>query len=220
MAKLRPGGGVGVAPSAQEKHSATSRTKTTARRWMSAERREAMLQRLEELFLTEGFRELTSDDIAARLQCSKSTLYAVASSKEELVNATIRHFFRDVTAVIEARVARIENPRDRIVTYLASVGDGMRRMSSACYNDMIDLEATDMIYQLNCRASARRVRELIHEGVQAGCFRPVHAEFIAEAARLLIDGIMDEQLLKRTGLSFGDAYVELSTLVLAALIAD
>lgn len=204
----------------QERYGVTRRAKTRARRRMSAERREAMLQRLEKLFLTEGFRELTSEDIAACLQCSKSTLYAVASSKEELVTATIRHFFRDVTAVIEERVARIENPRDRIVTYLASVGDGMRRMSPACYNDMIDLEATDQVYELNCRASARRVRELIHEGVQAGCFRPVHAEFIAEAARLLIDGIMDEQLLKRTGLSFGDAYVELSTLVLAALTAN
>jgi AcrR family transcriptional regulator len=187
---------------------------------MSDERREAMLQRLEKLFLAEGFRELTSEDIAARLQCSKSTLYAVASSKEELVTATIRHFFRDVTAVIEERVARIENPRDRIVTYLASVGDGMRRMSPACYNDMIDLEATDQVYELNARASARRVRELIHEGVEAGSFRPVHAEFIAEATSLLIDGIMHEQLLNRTGLSFGDAYLELSTLVLAALTAN
>lgn len=187
---------------------------------MSDERREEMLQRLEELFLAEGFSALTIDDIAARMQCSKSTLYAVASSKEQVVTATMKRFFREAAAVVESNVARIADPRERIATYLASVGDRMRRMSAACYDDMTSFEATDEIYQLNARASARRVRELVRDGVDAGVFRSVHAEFVAEATSLIIDGIMHGQLLDRTGLSSGDAYVELSTLVLDALTND
>jgi hypothetical protein len=81
-------------------------------------------------------------------------------------------------------------------------------------------ETAGMIYQLNARASARRVRELIHEGVKAKMLRPVHAEFVAESVGLLIDGIMHGQLLERTGLSSGDAYHELSTLVLQAMAID
>jgi AcrR family transcriptional regulator len=184
---------------------------------MSAQRRDEMLARLEQLILAEGFRELTIDDIASRLQCSKSTLYAVASSRDQLVAAAVRHFFRDATRAIETRVAEIAGPEERIATYLASVGDEMRRMSVACYDDMTSFEATDEIYRLNARASARRVRELIHEGVAAGAFREVNAEFLGESVGLLIDGIMHGALLERTGLSSGDAYLELSSLVLNAL---
>jgi AcrR family transcriptional regulator len=197
--------------------SQSRRTRVTARRRMSVERREAMLQRLEDLFLDEGFSELTIDDIAARLQCSKSTLYAVASSKEQLVTAAVKRFFREATRRIEERVAPIDRPEERIATYLASVGVEMRRMSRTCYEDMTIFEATNDIYRLNARASARRVRELIHEGVEAGNFRLVHAEFVGEAVGLLIEGIMHGRLLERTGLSSGDAYVELSSLVLSAL---
>ena len=170
-----------------------------------------------EMFLAEGFHALTVEEIAARLRCSKSTLYAVAPGKDQLVAAAMKYFFREATAHVEDNVASIEDPRDRIAIYLASIGDRMRRMSPACYRDMTASETAGMIYQLNARASARRVRELIHEGVEAQVFRPVHAEFVAESIGLLIDGIMHGQLLERTGLSSGDAYHELSALVLHAM---
>jgi AcrR family transcriptional regulator len=184
------------------------------------DRREAMLRRLVELFLAEGFNALTIDDIATRLRCSKSTLYAVATSKDQLVAAAMKYFFREATEYVESNVAATDDPRDRIAVYLRSVGDRMRGMSQACYDDMTNSETADLIYQLNAQASARRVRELIHEGVEAKVFRPVHAEFIGESVSLLIDGIMHGQLLKRTGLNSGEAYHELSALVLNAMRVD
>jgi len=186
-------------------------------RGMSEARREDLLQRLEDLVLREGFSHLTVDDLASRLQCSKSTLYAIAASKERLVVAVVRHFFREATARIEARVAEIEDPVNRISTYLASVGAEMRRMSPRCYADMVGTEATVDIYEKNSLAAARRVREFIQDGVAAGYFRAVNAEFVGAAVTLLIDGIQHGDLLERTGLSSGDAYTELSSLVLNAL---
>jgi hypothetical protein len=45
----------------------------------------------------------------------------------------------------------------------------------------------------------------------------VHAQFVGESVGLLVDGIQHGDLLERTGLSSGDAYRELSGLVLATL---
>jgi AcrR family transcriptional regulator len=46
-------------------------------------RRQAeLLDQLEALFLAEGFARFTLEDLAVRLHCSKSTLYALAGSKE------------------------------------------------------------------------------------------------------------------------------------------
>ncbi|RNM11819.1 TetR/AcrR family transcriptional regulator [Nocardioides pocheonensis] len=195
-------------------------TPAGGRRRLAEARREEMLRRLLEMFLAEGFSSLTVEEIASRLRCSKSTLYAVAPGKDQLVAAAMKCFFREATTYVEDSVARVEDPRDRIAVYLASIGDRMRQMSPACYSDMTASETAGMIYQLNARASARRVRELIHEGVKAKMLRPVHAEFVAESVGLLIDGIMHGQLLERTGLSSGDAYHELSTLVLQAMAID
>ena len=47
-------------------------------------RREEILDELEAIFLAEGFRGLTVGTLAARLRCSRSTLYALAATKEEL----------------------------------------------------------------------------------------------------------------------------------------
>jgi len=187
------------------------------RRRINVARRQELLRRLQDLVLAEGFALLTVDDIAARMQCSKSTLYALSSSREYLVTTAVKHFFRDATARIEDRIAGIGDPAERIAVYLAAVGTEMRRMSPACYADMVSHDSTSGIYAVNSAAAARRVREFIREGIDAGMFRPVHAEFVGEAVGLLIDGIQHGQLLARTGLSSGDAFTELSDVVLAAL---
>ena len=187
------------------------------RRRIDDARREELLGRIQDLVLTEGFARLTVDDLAARLQCSKLTLYVISSSKEYLVTTAIRHFFRDAAAYIEERVAGIADPAERIAVYLAGVGTQMRRLSQACYDDMVANDATRDVYALNSAAAARRVRGFIREGIDEGRFRTVHAEFVGEAVGLLIDGIQHGELLNRTGLSSGDAFTQLSDLVLAAL---
>jgi len=188
-----------------------------ARRRIDDARREALLGRIQDLVLAEGFARLTVDDLAARLQCSKSTLYAISSSKEYLVTMAIRHFFRDATAHIEDRIAGIADPAERIAAYLAGVGTEMRRLSQACYDDMVAHDSTRDVYAVNSAAAARRVRGFIRDGISGGRFRTVHAEFVGEAVGLLIDGIQHGELLNRTGLSSGDAFTQLSDLVLAAL---
>ena len=77
----------------------TAVARTTARSGETAmTRRQAeLLDQLESLFLAEGFARFTLDDLAVRLRCSKSTLYALAGSKEQLALRVIRHFFRKAT---------------------------------------------------------------------------------------------------------------------------
>ena len=196
---------------------ASRRVRATARRRIDDSRREQLIEQLEELMLAEGFAHLTMDGLAARLQCSKSTLYAVAAGKDRAVQSVLKHFFREATTRIEARVAPIADPAERIAVYLASVGDEMRRMSRQCHIDMVADDETFEMWALNARASAQRVREFISEGVAAGVFRGVHAAFVGETVGLLVDAIQHGELLERTGLSSGEAYTELSELVLATL---
>ncbi|MFE0021958.1 TetR/AcrR family transcriptional regulator [Amycolatopsis sp. NPDC059021] len=190
---------------------------TARTRRMSAARREELLRQLAGLVLAEGFARLTVDDLASRLQCSKSTLYAVAASKEQLVVLAVRHFFTESAARVSEKVAPITDPSQRIAAYLAGLGAEMRRMSPECYADMVTTQATAEIYARNSLAAAQHVRESIQDGVASGEFRAVNADFVGAAVSLLIDSIQHGELLDRTGLAMGDAYTELGNLVLAAL---
>ncbi|MFJ2113408.1 MULTISPECIES: TetR/AcrR family transcriptional regulator [unclassified Streptomyces] len=187
------------------------------RKRLDDERRAELLGRLREIVLTEGFARLTVDILAARLQCSKSTLYALSSSRHHLVATALKLFFRDAAEQVEKEVSAVVDPAQRISTYLAAVGAQMQRMSAACYDDMLDDDTTREIYTVNSLAATSRVRAMIHEGVESGDFRSVHAEFFSQAVGLLIDGIHSRALLGSTRLSSGDAFIELSNLVLAAL---
>lgn len=184
-----------------------------------AERLEALRDQLEDLILAEGFRGLTVDLMAAKLQCSKTTLYAIAPSKEQLVLTILKRFFRKAAGDVDASVAGIEDPATRIATYLDSVGEAMRKMSAACFEDMIRSEATRDVYDKNSRAAAEFVRGAIREGIKRKVFRSVHAAFVGEAVSLLIEAIQEGSLLDRTGLSSGDAFAELSAVVVGALAA-
>jgi AcrR family transcriptional regulator len=196
---------------------AALRTERVQRRRIDDTRKDALLERLKEVILKDGFSALTVDELASRLQCSKATLYAISSSKEYLVTTVLRRFFRDATRRIENRVGRVADPSKRIAAYLAGVGTEMRRMSPTCYADMVSHDSTRDIYGVNSHAASERVRQYIQEGVEAGSFRTVNAEFVGEAVSLLIDGIQHGELLERTHLTSGDAFTALSDLVVAAL---
>ena len=189
------------------------------RRRVDTERRTELLEALEELLLSEGFRSLTVDDMARRLRCSKATLYSVGSSKHELVVELTKRFFRQATSEIEAEIAGVCEPRLRISTYLKGVGTAMSRCSTAFYTDMVGFAPTAAIYSANSDAAARRVRELIDSGVRAGTLRAVDGTFAGQLIALAIEGIQSGTLLTPTGLSAGQAYTELADLLLHGLTA-
>ncbi|WP_143098876.1 TetR/AcrR family transcriptional regulator [Streptomyces sp. yr375] len=196
---------------------AVRRAAGAGRKRLDDDRRDELLGKLQGMVLAEGFAGLTVDMLATRLQCSKSTLYALSSNRHHLVATALKRFFHDAAEQVEQEVAAVADPAQQIAVYLAAVGRQMRRMSAACYDDMLDNDTTREIYTVNSLAATSRVRRMIHAGVESGDFRAVHAEFVSQAVGLLIDGIHSRELLASTGLSSGDAFIELSDLVLGAV---
>ncbi|MFC3961488.1 TetR/AcrR family transcriptional regulator [Nocardia jiangsuensis] len=176
-----------------------------------------LLRQAGDIVLSEGFTSVTMDELAQRLGCSKATLYSVAGSKEQLVQAITRQFFSEAAAQIEAEVATETDPRQRIRTYLSGVGTAMRRHSPAFYDDMVAYPPTARLYRRNSDAAARRVGELIDEGVRAKAFRDLNGTFAAHVVAVTIDALQSGALLDATGLSAGDAFTELGDLLLHGL---
>ncbi|MEU7816908.1 TetR/AcrR family transcriptional regulator [Pseudonocardia sp. NPDC049154] len=191
--------------------------RTPRRRIVDTARLDELRRRAEDIILAEGFTSVTMDELAGRLGCSKATLYSLAPTKEQLVLAVTRSFFREAAAEIERAVAAEPDHRQRIRTYLDGVGTAMRRHSLAFYDDMVGYEPTAQIYRKNSAAAATRVRELIEDGAQAGAFRPVNSPFAAQVIAVAIDAVQSGVLLERTGLTAGEAFSQLGDLLLDGL---
>jgi AcrR family transcriptional regulator len=182
-------------------------------------RLEELLDELVLIFLAEGFRQFTVAELAERLRCSKSTLYALGQSKEQLTVNVVRRFFRTATDAVEAATAQHEAPDERIVAYLHAVADALRPASAAFMADLAMHPATQAVYERNTALAARRVGEMIARGIETGAFRDVHGAFVADTVAATMTRIQTGAVLAATGLHDAEAYDELATLVLSGVRA-
>ena len=178
-------------------------------------RRQAeLLDQLEALVLSEGFARFTLEDLALRLRCSKSTLYALAGSKEQLSLRVIRHFFRKATDAVEAQTVTETDPALRVTAYLSAVARALAPAGPVFHRDLDAFGPGREVYERNTALAAGRVRELIAEGVAQGRFRDVHPALIADTVTTLMFRIGRGDTARATGLDDAAAYRELAALLL------
>ncbi|WP_235529959.1 MULTISPECIES: TetR/AcrR family transcriptional regulator [unclassified Nocardioides] len=176
-----------------------------------------LLDRLVDLMTSEGFARFTLDDIAVRMRCSKTTLYALAPSKPELVVEVVKQYFRNSVPRMEESVAAAEAPADRVTAYLLAVADYLAPLSRDFMDDVASFAPAAEVYRTNTIAAANRIRELIAEGIAAGQFRAVNAAFAAEMVAATMFEIQRGEMFARLEMSDAEAYTELAALVVGAL---
>jgi AcrR family transcriptional regulator len=182
-------------------------------------RRGELFDALLSLFLAEGFAHLTLDDIAARLRCSKSTLYTLTDSKEQLVRAATVHFFRRATEDVEQQVAQVAGARAQLTAYLSAVGTALDAASDQFMTDLDAFTPARDVYEQNTRMAARRVQEIICAGVATGEFRDVNAGFAADMAATMMVRVQQRTVRTATGLDDASAYRELAAILTGGISA-
>lgn len=183
-------------------------------------RRDELLSGLVDIFLSEGFAGFSLADLAVRLQCSKSTLYAVAPSKEQLITAVVRAFFRRAAERVEARLAAEAKPAARIGVYLDSIAAELTPASTSFYADLDGFAPAREIYAQNTAFAARRVQALVRDAQRPG--RPpgaavIDPAFIGAVAARVMESIQQGQLRTLTSLDDAAAYRALADLIVAGI---
>jgi AcrR family transcriptional regulator len=183
-------------------------------------RRLEVLDQLVDLFLHDGFARFTLDELARRLRCSKSTLYLVATSKEQLVAAVVRRYFQRATQAVEAEVDDRADPAARLTAYLRAVAAQLQDAGPTFFADVAGHAPARAIYEANTRHAARRVQQLVVEGIRAGRMRDLDAAFVGAAVEQVMTAIHRGDIAASTGLGDAAAYQELARLVSAALAQE
>lgn len=191
--------------------------RTPRRRVVDESRQQQLLDEVAGIFFEDGFTGVGVDDLARRLHCSKATLYGLAGSKEQLVMRITKRFFARSAAEIERAVGDESDPRRLVESYLEGIGTAMSSTSPRFHADMVAYPPTAEVYAHSASVAAQRVRQMIDQGVAGGHFRAVHGVFASQLVAMAIEGIHSGELLRDTGLSAGEAFTELSKLLLNGL---
>lgn len=180
----------------------------------AARRREALIGRLMEVFLDRGFAELSVADLAALLRCSKSTLYTVAPSREQIIAAVVRAFFRRATERVEAVLGSPADPRERVGAYLRAISAELAPASPAFFADLEAFAPAREIYKRNTAFAVRRVRGLVREAAPG-----TDAAFAGAVAGQVMESIHRGEIKAQTGLDDSAAYAALASLIVARMTA-
>lgn len=184
---------------------------------MSPRQNEVFAQ-LVALYLERGFSAFTLEQAAAELKCSKSTIYALAGTREQLVRMVVVSFFRRAAERVEEKLAAETDPIRRVTAYLAAVADELRPALPAFMDDVAGFGPTREIYERNTAIAAQRVRELISEGIDAQAFREVPVAFIADMMSSMMVRIQQREVAASTGLTDAEAYQQLASLIMNGIV--
>jgi AcrR family transcriptional regulator len=180
-------------------------------------RQKELFGQLIELYQRQGFAGGTLEDTAAVLHCSKSTIYSLAPSREQLVRAVVVAFFRGAAERVDAKVEQVSGPLEKIEAYLRAVAEELEQASEAFMNDVADFGPARETYELNTRVAAGRIRDLISAGVASGAIRRVDATFVADIVSAMMVRIQQREVFANTGLDDATAYQELANFVVSGL---
>ena len=173
-----------------------------------------LLDRLVDVLLRTGFADLTVEELSRELQCSKSTLYAVAPSKEQIVVAGVRHFFRRAADRVEIRLLRtVDDPIEQIRAYLVAISEQLAPASPAFFTDLDAWPVTREIYRANTAAAAGRVQSL----VRLAAPRSQDAAFVGAVAAQVMEAIHRGDIESSAGLDDSGAYRALAELIVRSL---
>jgi len=180
----------------------------------------ALLPRIEEIILHEGFSRLSVSDLADRLSCSKRTIYEIAPSKNELVLNILRGFFARIRSDAETTAALQSSPPQGLHDYLQVGVRAAQRLSQETVADIQRWEPALQVWQDHVRLRVQGFCDLLEHGIRTGAFRNVKSVLVAEIVFASLNRILQPEFFAATHISISEAFHEYYRLLMAAIAPE
>ncbi len=176
-------------------------------------RRSELLASLETLMLDEGFSAWRVGQLASRLNCSRSTLYKLAPSKDALVLLLIDAYV--IAALTRAKREGDDAgaPATAIIAYAEAINREQRRGSMRFWADVDAWDEADALIKCHAQSAVAVVKGYLDRGVESGEFRPANTELLAHIIWQAARQTRDPMLLGGCGLDAGQAMQELGRFI-------
>ncbi|AKK04113.1 TetR/AcrR family transcriptional regulator [Corynebacterium epidermidicanis] len=169
-------------------------------------------------FLKNGFATFTIDSAARELHCSKSTMYSLGATRDEIIRRILVSFFKEVTRRTDAQLTHNTSPKVALERYFTAMSAALEPASLAFLRDLSTVEVAREIYATNTQAATEKITNLIERGVAEGEFRTVNSSFLAHLISAAMQHIQTSAATPEVNAV--DAYRELGQLVIYGLYSE
>ncbi len=124
------------------------------------------------LFIRDGVRKITMDDIAEYSKVSKVTIYNIFVDKDSLFLEISKYIFSDYIEKLQGVIASGETLLERLYNYLNIISDFINSgkyelcRELALYNHAIETE-----YELYLKTYKQSMKALVDEGLESGLIK-------------------------------------------------
>lgn len=168
-----------------------------------------ILQTATELFLNQGFKSITMDDIAKEMGMSKKTIYSHYGNKEAIVIASAEHLFENICGGIDHICARKANPIEELYDIKKFVLEHLKgERTSPMYqlqkyypNVYKEMRKGQYDYMQSC------VIDNLERGIAQGLFiNDINVEFVSRIYFTGITGIKDASIFPQAQFPIADLH--------------
>jgi AcrR family transcriptional regulator len=165
-----------------------------------------LLNGLEAVILTDGFRDLTIGGLAEQLQCSRRTLYEIAESKEAIVLLAIDRIMHRLAYRAHDAVLAEHSHYDKLCAFLTKGLIELRMATVAFAEDVADAPAVHELIVHHLRYAQGLAATMLAEGTKAGEFIDVDPAVAAEMLDAGLERLLDPEALRRAGVGLGQGF--------------
>lgn len=158
-------------------------------------RHRQVLDGLEQLLLDGELAASTIGALAARLECSRRTLYELAPSKDQLFLLALDRFMHRIGREALESIDPAATPAAQLRQYVTA--DVRYAFQAAAYDDLSDVPGARRLLDRHLRFAATVIERLVENGIELGAFRAlepsvVAAVLVAGRVRLADPDVTDE----------------------------
>ena len=180
-------------------------------------RQEEVLDVVERVLQREGIRAVRMGQLAAEASCSRSTLYELATSKEDLlllvIDRMMRRIMRHGAAAIDEAGDPVEKIRAMMTSGVLDFGD----LGPSFLDAVRDHPPARLLFERRVVEGLDVLQALINDAIAAGEFRPVNSAVLAEAIFAIVTRFTDPDFVRATRVSSMSGLAELIDVLLDGL---
>lgn len=180
-------------------------------------RQEQVLHTIERVFLRDGIRGIRMGDLATEARCSRSTLYEIAPSKEDLLLLVLDRIMRRMSARAVAAIATADTNVDRIAAMLTTGAMDFAEIGPRFLEAVRNHPPARMLFDRWVVICRDVLEQLIDGAVVAGEIRPVPGPVVAEMMFVAVLRFTDPEFTRTSKVPSADAVAQMVDVVLNGL---